>query len=598
MSFPFPTQGNMPMMPQQPFNVVFNKLPMAPPLYIGDLDENIHDETLHDFFSRFGPIHFVRIMRDPATGKSRGFGFVNFIYPRDAESARQYAQYEKLGRKNIRIMFKRNIRDLVPEANVFVKNLDPNVTVKDLEHHFSQVGPIICAKVSTNSEGVSLGYGYVQFEKKEDADTCVKALQGSKLKESELNLIPFMPKDRRGSTIAKRNIYIKNLPVGKSESEIDALVGKTFSQFGEIETKVVKKRPDDNKYSAFVCFKDEEAAQKAVREFTENQKTLDGAEGPLYVTWHQGKTERIRELKRVHTTIANETNLFVKNLRPDVTEAEVKTAFQHFGQVTSVAVKEWKATGEQKPAKFGFVAFSNGEDAKKAQLEGSGVPEIRVLYNAGIEPYINLHQSREKRNEYLYTRRRRRMQAGIMNMDAFRGVAPFAFANRRFQPFPAVPTTGGYRGSSRGGRPQTRGPHQGGRGAPRHQPHGGFRQQHQVRGGHNARNNFQKAGDQQKPRQPHTEAPTETGALTVQNLRNKLNEFLQLDIDKQRQILGELLFPLIRERAGETIAPKITGMLIDLSVLEVSEILEFLENPQLLDERVSEAEALIKEEGN
>jgi len=99
MSFPFQAPVNMSMMPQQPFNVVFNKLPMAPPLYIGDLDENIHDETLHDFFSRFGPIHFVRIMRDPATGKSRGFGFVNFIYPRDAESARQYAQYEKLGRK-------------------------------------------------------------------------------------------------------------------------------------------------------------------------------------------------------------------------------------------------------------------------------------------------------------------------------------------------------------------------------------------------------------------------------------------------------------------------------------------------------------------
>jgi len=31
---------------------------------------------------------------------------------------------------------------------------------------------------------------------------------------------------------------------------------------------------------------------------------------------------------------------------------------------------------------------------------------------------------------------------------------------------------------------------------------------------------------------------------------------------------------------------------------EVSEILEFLENPGLLDERVIEAEALIKEEGN
>ena len=85
MNFGFQPNMNMNMPPvQQPFNV-FNKIPMAPPLYIGDLDENIHDETLHDFFSKFGPIHFVRIMRDPSTGKSRGFGFVNFIYPRDGK---------------------------------------------------------------------------------------------------------------------------------------------------------------------------------------------------------------------------------------------------------------------------------------------------------------------------------------------------------------------------------------------------------------------------------------------------------------------------------------------------------------------------------
>ncbi len=50
-----------------------------------------------------------------------------------AESARQYAQYEKLGRKHIRIMFKRNISDLTQDANVFIKNLDPTVTVKDLQ---------------------------------------------------------------------------------------------------------------------------------------------------------------------------------------------------------------------------------------------------------------------------------------------------------------------------------------------------------------------------------------------------------------------------------------------------------------------------------
>ena len=82
MTFPFSSNQNMPMMGQPGFNF-FNKVPMAPPLYIGELDESIYDEVLYDFFSKFGPIHFVRIMRDPSTGKSRGFGFVNFIYPRD-----------------------------------------------------------------------------------------------------------------------------------------------------------------------------------------------------------------------------------------------------------------------------------------------------------------------------------------------------------------------------------------------------------------------------------------------------------------------------------------------------------------------------------
>lgn len=42
-------------------------------------------------------------------------------------------------------------------------------------------------------------------------------------------------------------------------------------------------------------------------------------------------------------------------------------------------------------------------------------------------------------------------------------------------------------------------------------------------------------------------------------------------------------------------APKITGMLIDFEVFEVSEILEFLENESLLNERILEAKELIEQ---
>jgi len=90
---------------------------------------------------------------------------------------------------------------------------------------------------------------------------------------------------------------------------------------------------------------------------------------------------------------------------------------------------------------------------------------------------------------------------------------------------------------------------------------------------------------------------SQSSGITVQNLRGKLQEFLALDDNRQRQILGEMLFPLVKQISGDSLAPKITGMLIDLSVLEVTEILEFLENNELLVERVQEAVELIQSEG-
>ena len=55
-----------------------------------------------------------------------------------------------------------------------------------------------------------------------------------------------------------------------------------------------------------------------------------------------------------------------------------------------------------------------------------------------------------------------------------------------------------------------------------------------------------------------------------------------------------MLFPLvINEATDKNHAPKITGMLIDFTVFEVTDIIEFLENHEELKERVEEAEKLI-----
>jgi hypothetical protein len=92
---------------------------------------------------------------------------------------------------------------------------------------------------------------------------------------------------------------------------------------------------------------------------------------------------------------------------------------------------------------------------------------------------------------------------------------------------------------------------------------------------------------------------TETSSqLTVQNLKDKLDDFMRLEGEKQRNILGELLYPKILGVAGPTFAPKITGMLVDFDVLTIQDILELLEDQATLNERIQEAQELIQQEGD
>lgn len=68
----------------------------------------------------------MKIARDH-TKKSRGFAFVTFYQKTDAEKARNETNHQVILQNRIRVTFKKNIKDLNPEANIFVKNVPSNV---------------------------------------------------------------------------------------------------------------------------------------------------------------------------------------------------------------------------------------------------------------------------------------------------------------------------------------------------------------------------------------------------------------------------------------------------------------------------------------
>jgi RNA recognition motif-containing protein len=63
-------------------------------------------------------------------------------------------------------------------------------------------------------------------------------------------------------------------------------------------------------------------------------------------------------------------NLYIGNMAPGTTEADIKTAFAAYGPVEVVAIVTDKATGA--PRGFGFVEMTGDKDAQEAILGLNG----------------------------------------------------------------------------------------------------------------------------------------------------------------------------------------------------------------------------------
>jgi RNA recognition motif-containing protein len=69
-------------------------------LYVGNLSFRTEERTLETLFAEAGPVTSVRLMRDKATGQSRGFAFVEMETDEGAKAAiEKFNQAEVEGRR-------------------------------------------------------------------------------------------------------------------------------------------------------------------------------------------------------------------------------------------------------------------------------------------------------------------------------------------------------------------------------------------------------------------------------------------------------------------------------------------------------------------
>ncbi|XWS43500.1 hypothetical protein CRYUN_Cryun16bG0109400 [Craigia yunnanensis] len=164
-------------------------------LYIKNLDPDTTEEILQEKFSEFGKITNLVVAKDE-NGASRGFGFVNFDIPDDAKRAMEAMNGSQLGSKALYVaraqkkaereqILRNQFEDRRKEqimkykaSNVYVKNIDDDVTDEELREHFSQCGTITSAKLMRDDKGISKGFGFVCFSAPEEATKAVSTFHG------------------------------------------------------------------------------------------------------------------------------------------------------------------------------------------------------------------------------------------------------------------------------------------------------------------------------------------------------------------------------------------------------------------------------------
>lgn len=76
---------------------------MSKKLFVGGLSWDTNDQSLGEAFERFGPVIEAKVISDRDTGRSRGFGFVTFEAPADADKAMAEMDGAELDGRNVRV---------------------------------------------------------------------------------------------------------------------------------------------------------------------------------------------------------------------------------------------------------------------------------------------------------------------------------------------------------------------------------------------------------------------------------------------------------------------------------------------------------------
>uniref|UniRef100_A0A3B1JYM6 Poly(A) binding protein, cytoplasmic 4 (inducible form) n=1 Tax=Astyanax mexicanus TaxID=7994 RepID=A0A3B1JYM6_ASTMX len=321
-------------------------------VFIKNLDKSIDNKALYDTFSAFGNILSCKVVCDE--NGSKGYAFVHFETQDAADRAIEKMNGMLLNDRKVFVGRFKSRKEREAElgakakefTNVYIKNFGEDMDDEKLKEIFDKYGKTLSVKVMTDPTGKSRGFGFVSYEKHEDANKGV-------------------------------NLYIKNL----DDTIDDEKLRKEFSPFGSITSAKVMLEEGRSKGFGFVCFSSPEEATKAV---TEMNGRIVGSK-PLYVALAQRKEERKAHLtnqymQRIAGMRAMPANAIINQFQPTsgyfmpaVPQAQNRTTYYAPNQLAQMRPNpRWQQQGGRGQGGFQGMPNSLRQPGPRANIRHLG----------------------------------------------------------------------------------------------------------------------------------------------------------------------------------------------------------------------------------
>lgn len=160
-------------------------------LIINFIPPTMTDTQLATLFSPYGTVENCKIVYDLNTGRSRGYGFVQYKNEESGLRALEALDGFMAQGKKLKVAFARPKSKDIQNANLYITNLPFTYTDDDLRKLFKDCGKIVECRILNDKDGKSRGVGFVRMDTHLNA---VNALQARDNYVIDRNLPPITVK--------------------------------------------------------------------------------------------------------------------------------------------------------------------------------------------------------------------------------------------------------------------------------------------------------------------------------------------------------------------------------------------------------------------